>query len=103
MFGMLSASLENVTFFPGSKILYELLPSFSLPFEIYFKVIIWLKGYFPSLRSIGFAPDVWLGHRFFFSFVFFVCIAHEHNHSHPQILNQTFRQLKRPVLLLFSL
>jgi hypothetical protein len=46
---------------------------------------------------------VWLGHRFFFSFVFFVCIAHEHNHSHPQILNQTFRQLKRPVLLLFSL
>lgn len=57
-------------FLPRSKILYELFPSFSLHFEIYFKVIIWLTGYvFLPLRSIGFASDVWMGHRFSSSFL----------------------------------
>lgn len=58
-------------FLPRSKILDELVPSFSLDFEMHFKVIIWLTGYvFLPLRSIGFASDVSMGDRFsFYSFL----------------------------------
>ena len=60
-------------------------PSFSLHFEIYFKVIIWLTDYvFLPLRSIGFASDVWMGHRFSFYSVIFIYVTYEHNHSHPK-------------------
>lgn len=62
-------------FLPRSKILYELFPSFSLHFEIYFKVMIWLTGcIFLPLRSIGFASDVWMGHRFPSTHFYLHCI-----------------------------
>lgn len=75
--------------------MYELFPSFSLHFEIYFKVIIWLTGYvFLPLRSIGFASDVWMGHRFSFYSVIFIYVSYEHNHSHPKYESQPLGNCK---------
>ena len=60
-----------------------------------FKVIIWLTGYvFLPLRSIGFASDVWMGHRFSFYSVIFIYVTYEHNHSHPKYETQPLGNCK---------
>lgn len=57
--------------------MYELFPSFSLDFEIYFKVIIWLKDcVFLPLRSIGFASDVCGWGTGFYSSLSFLSTLH---------------------------